>query len=190
MTQQGAPYYQYFGAAAGEPGKGYYSYDLGSWHIVVLNSNCNDIACGPNSPQVEWLREDLNASASQCTLAYWHHPRFSSGLAGGSGAVNPFWRTVVEQDVEVVVNGHDHDYERFSQLNVEGEADPNGTRLFIVGTGGGVLRDFGEIKPNSEVRYYGTNGVIQFKLFPGRYEWQFVPADDQALTDMGEGDCH
>lgn len=189
MTGGGAPYYEYFGAAAGEPGKGYYSYDLGDWHIVALNSNCDDVACGPNSPQVKWLEEDLRASAAKCTLAYWHHPRFSSGLAGDNGITNPLWRTVVEAGVEVVVGGHDHNYERFAPLNVQGEADPTGTRLFVVGTGGSPLRDFGAVKPHSEVRYSGTNGVIQFKLYPGRYEWQFIPADDAALTDMGSGEC-
>ena len=190
MTTGAAPYYEYFGEAAGQPGLGYYSYDVGDWHIVALNSNCNDIACGPNSDQVKWLEQDLANNPKTCTLAYWHHPRFSSGLAGGSGSVNPFWRTVVEMGVDVVVNGHDHDYERFAPMGVEGNADPNGPRLFIVGTGGGVLREFGEVKPNSEVRYSGTNGVIQFKLYPTSYEWTFYPVDDPAKTDMGTGTCH
>lgn len=190
MTDQGAPYYAYFGAAAGEAGKGYYSYDLGDWHIVVLNSNCNDIACGKDSAQVQWLREDLQKSGKLCTLAYWHHPRFSSGKAGGSSAVDAFWKTAVELGVDVVVNGHDHDYERFAPMNASGDADPNGVRAFVVGTGGAVLRDFGEIKPNSEVRYNGTHGVIEFKLYPGSYEWVYVPSEDIALTDMGSGVCH
>ena len=190
MTDQGAPYYTYFGAAAGEPGVGYYSYDLGVWHIVALNSNCNDIACGPNSKQVEWLREDLQSSGKQCTLAYWHHPRFSSGIAGGSGSVSSFWRTAFEMGVDVVVNGHDHDYERFAPMDVGGNVDANGIRAFVVGTGGAVLRDMGTVKPNSEVRYTGTNGVIMFKLYPGHYEWQFIPADDAALADSGTGVCH
>lgn len=190
MTDAGAPYYAYFGAAAGEPGVGYYSYNLGSWHIVVLNSNCNDIACGPNSAQVQWLREDLQKNASLCTLAYWHHPRFSSGIAGGSGSVNPFWRTAVEMGVDVVVNGHDHDYERFAPMDAAGTGDPNGTREFVVGTGGAVLRDWGEVKPNSEARIKGNHGVIQLRLYPGSYEWQFFSADDPAQTDSGSGTCH
>jgi hypothetical protein len=190
MTDQGAHYYAYFGEAAGEPGKGWYSYDLGDWHIVSLNSNCNDVACGPNSEQVQWLEQDLKNNSKQCTLAYWHHPRFSSGKAGGSGTVNPFWRTVVENGVDVVVNGHDHNYERFAPLNLEGEAVEVGTRQFIVGTGGAVLRGTGQILPSSEVRYIQTYGVIQFKLYPGHYEWQFVPVGDQAQTDMGSGTCH
>lgn len=190
MTDQGAPYYAYFGAAAGEAGAGYYSYDMGDWHIVALNSNCDDIACSPNSQQVTWLKEDLQNSGKQCTLMYWHHPRFSSGLGGGLGSVSTFWRTAVEMGVEVVVNGNDHNYERFALLDAVGNADANGTRLFIVGTGGAELRGLGIPQPNSEVRYNGTNGVIMFRLFPGRYEWKFIPVQDIALTDAGDGVCH
>jgi hypothetical protein len=190
MTDQGAPYYAYFGAAAGEAGKGYYSYDLGDWHIVALNSNCDDIACGPDSQQVKWLQDDLRKSGKLCSLMYWHHPRFSSGLGGGLGSVSTFWKTAVEMGVEVVVNGNDHNYERFSPLDAVGNADPNGTRLFVVGTGGSELRGLGIPQPNSEVRYSGTNGVIMFRLFPGRYEWKFIPVQDISLTDAGTGVCH
>lgn len=190
QTDQGAPYYAYFGAAAGEPGLGYYSYDLGEWHIVAMNSVCTDIACGSDSRQVQWLIEDLQASNSKCTLMYWHHPRFSSGLAAGTSAVSAFWRTAYEMGADVVVNGHDHNYERFAPLDAGGNADTNGIQLFIVGTGGAVLREMGAIRDHSEVRYSGTNGVIAFRLFPGQYEWQFIPADDPALTDTGVGICH
>ncbi len=190
MTDAGAPYFNYFGAAAGTFGQGYYSYDLGDWHIVVLNSNCNDIACGPNSEQMTWFREDLQKSGKQCTLAYWHHPRFSSGIAGGSSSVNAFWTTAVEMGVDVVVNGHDHDYERFAPMDASGNADPNGTREFVDGTGGAVLRDWGTIKPNSEVRYSSTYGVLKFELTPGKYEWTFLPVTDSAKTDNGTGTCH
>jgi hypothetical protein len=189
-TAGAAPYYEYFGAAAGEPGKGYYSYDLGDWHIVGLNSNCNDVACGPDSQQAAWFLEDLKSNSKTCTLAYWHHPRFSSGIAGGSGAVKTFWRTAVDNGADVVVNGHDHDYERFDPIDKDGKASPDGVRLFIVGTGGGVLRDFGEIKPNSEVRIDHTHGVIVFKLFPDSYEWTFLSADGQDVSDSGSGVCH
>lgn len=189
MTDAGNPYYTYFGAAAGPAGLGYYSYDLGDWHIVVLNSNCNDIACGADSAQVKWLREDLQNSGKTCTLSYWHHPRWSSGVANGGSAAT-FWKTAAELGVDVVVNGHDHDYERFAPMDASGNADPNGVREFVVGTGGAVLRGWGIIRPNSEVRYSGVHGVIQFKLFPGRYEWEFVPEKDAALTDSGTGACH
>lgn len=189
QTENGAPYFDYFGAAAGPVGKGYYSYNLGSWHIVVLNSNCNDIACTPDSQQVKWLREDLQQNQTLCTLAYWHHPRWSSGLGGG-GAAATFWKTAAELGVDVVVSGHDHDYERFAPMNAGGDADPQGTREFVVGTGGATLRPFGRIKTNSEVRIAGTHGVIQFSLYPDHYQWQFVPAEEPSMTDQGTGACH
>lgn len=189
QTNAAEPYFTYFGDAAGQAGFGFYSYDLGDWHIIALNSNCNDIACGPESKQVKWLRDDIQASGKKCMLAYWHHPRWSSGLAGGRSAAT-FWKTVTELGVDVVVNGHDHDYERFAPQDADGSPTQNGTREFVVGTGGAMLRDWGTIKPNSEVRYNQTHGVIQFKLFPGRYEWQFYPVDDEAMTDMGSDICH
>jgi acid phosphatase type 7 len=190
MTDQGAPYFAYFGAQAGEPGKGFYSYDLGDWHIVVLNSNCNDIACGNTSAQVEWLRADLAASDKACTLAYWHHPRFSSGLAGNSGWISPFWRALYEAGAEIVINGHDHNYERFAPQDPDANRDPRGIRAFVVGTGGAYQRRFGEIQPNSEVRQTGSFGVILFSLYPDRYEWQFVGIEGETFTDSGEGSCH
>jgi hypothetical protein len=190
MTDQGQPYFTYFGEAAGQPGLGYYSYDLGDWHIVSLNSICNEVGCGPDSAQVKWLRQDLQDSNKACTLMYWHHPLWSSGIAGGSVSVSTFWKTAVELGVDVIVNGHDHDYERFAPMDAAGNFDPNGVRQFVVGTGGAVLRDWGTIKDNSEVRYSFTYGVIQFKLSPGSYEWQFFPTDDEALTDTGTGVCH
>jgi acid phosphatase type 7 len=189
-TASGQPYYTYFGAAAGEAGVGYYSYNLGDWHIISLNSNCNEVGCGPDSEQVKWLRQDLQSSASTCTLMYWHHPRWSSGIGGGTSAVSTFWKTAAELGVDVVVNGHDHDYERFAPMDGSGNADANGVRLFVVGTGGAVLRDWGTVKPNSEVRYSFTYGAIQFKLSPGRYDWQFFPTDDASMTDTGSGVCH
>lgn len=189
QTENGAPYYEYFGAAAGPKGLGYYSYNLGAWHIVVLNSNCDQIACTPDSQQVQWLRQDLQAHPNPCTLAYWHHPRWSSGLAGG-GSSATFWKTAADMGIDVVVNGHDHDYERFAPMDASGNADPNGTREFVAGTGGAELRIWGKIKPNSEVRYNGTHGVLVFKLYPGRYAWNFIPAENPAMTDSGSGVCH
>ena len=189
MTDNAAPYFEYFGAAAGPVGLGYYSYDLGDWHIVVLNANCDQIACTPESQQVQWLRADLQNSGKQCTLAYWHQPRWSSGLTGGGFAAT-LWKTAVEMGVDVVVNGHDHDYERLAPMDASGAADPRGAREFVVGTGGGELRDWGKINPNSEVRYNGVHGVIKFTLFPGTYQWDFIPAEDASMTDAGAGDCH
>lgn len=189
MTDMAQPYFTYFGEAAGPSGVSYYSYDLGNWHMVALNSNCNEIACGPNSQQAQWLREDLTNNQKVCTLLYWHHPRFSSGLAGGSGSVNTFWKLANEFGAEVVVNGHDHDYERFAPMDAEGNASPTGVRQFIVGTGGGYLRDWGETRPNSEARYNESHGVIQFRLYPDSYEWQFFPTEG-TFSDSGTGTCH
>lgn len=190
QTEQGGPYYAYFGAAAGQAGLGYYSYDLGDWHVVALNSNCNDIACGANSAQAQWLRADLTCSAKRCTLLYWHNPRWSSGLAGGSGAVGAFWNIASEFGAEVVVNGHDHDYERFAPQDAAGKAAPNGVREFVAGTGGAPERQWGHLQPNSEARDASTWGVLKFSLYPGRYEWEFIPVAGGTFHDSGSGECH
>lgn len=189
MTDAGFPYYQHFGAAAGQPGQGYYSYDLGDWHIVALNSNCDAIACGPNSAQAAWLRKDLADNEKQCKLLYWHHPRYSSGISGNYGPVSSFWRIALEHGADVMVSGHDHDYERFAPQDGDGNADPDGIRQFVVGTGGSELRDFGQIKPNSEIRDNSTQGVILFRLYSGKYEWEFIPVKGGTFTDRGEGQC-
>jgi hypothetical protein len=190
MTDNGEPYYRYFGTAAGQPGLGYYSYDLNGWHIVALNSNCNQIACGEGSVQANWLRQDLANNRQACTLMYWHDPRWSSGLAGNIPAANTFWRIANEYGVEVVVNGNDHDYERFAPMNAAGEASPDGVREFVAGTGGAPEREWGKILPNSEVRNNDTWGVLVFSLVPGRYDWQFVPVAGGSFQDSGSGTCH
>ena len=190
VTEGAAPYYEYFGAAAGEPGKGYYSYDLGDWHIVVLNSNCNYVACRNDSQQVAWLREDLANSDKKCTLMYWHHPLFTSGPSGNYGAARSFWQAGEDFGVEIVVNGHDHQYERFAPQDHGGNATPDGIRQFIVGTGGAYHRDWGEVQPNSEVRDNRTHGVINFTLYSDRYEWEFVPVAGSTFTDSGSTECH
>lgn len=190
MTDQGAPYYTYFGEQAGEAGQGYYSYDLGEWHIIALNSNCNDIGCREGSRQMAWLRQDLENNNKRCTMMYWHHPRYSSGLAGSYGSVYDFWAIGLEYGVEMVVSGHDHGYERFAPQDNDGNASPVGIRQFVVGTGGAYLRDWGEVKPNSEIRDNETHGVIKFTLYPDSYAWEFLPSDDGPLTDSGSGVCH
>jgi hypothetical protein len=125
QTAGASGYFKYFGAAAGEPGKGYYSYDLGSWHIISLNSNCSFVACAARSAQVEWLKKDLvDNSNAACTLAYWHHPRFSSKLSsGGNSSVKPFWDALYAAKADVVLNGHIHNYERFAPQKPTGEKD-------------------------------------------------------------------
>src|ERR1700674_5568274 len=190
----GATYYfQYFGAAAGDPKTGYYSYDLGSWHIVVLNSECTEVGgCGAGSHEEKWLRADLSAHPSGCTLAYFHKPRFSSGLNHGNDPeVGAFWQALYDFNAELIVNGHDHDYERFAPQDPNANADPKrGIREFVVGSGGKNLREFGTQKPNSEVRNNDTYGVLKLSLKPTGYDWKFIPQAGKTFTDSGSGSCH
>jgi len=192
MTPGASGYFDYFGVAAGPPGEGYYSYDLGTWHIIVLNSNCSEVGgCGPGSPQERWLRSDLAAHPTACTLAYWHHPRFSSGPQGNEVAMEAFWQALYEHDAEIVLAGHDHLYERFAPQKPNGEPDPvRGLRQFVVGTGGASQHRFdGPAIANSEVRYDDTFGVLKLTLHPAGYEWQFVPVAGGTFTDAGTGRC-
>jgi acid phosphatase type 7 len=191
---QGATYYfEYFGAAAGDPKTGYYSYDLGAWHIVVLNSECKEVGgCQAGSPEEKWLRADLAAHPAACTLAYFHKPRFSSGLNHGDDPeITAFWQALYDNNVELVLNGHDHDYERFAPQDPNGKADPKrGIREFVAGTGGKSHRGFGFTRPNSEVRNNDAYGVLKLTLKPGGYAWQFLPEAGKTFTDSGSGTCH
>jgi hypothetical protein len=191
-TPNAAGYFGYFGAAAGPPGRGYYSYDLGTWHLISLNSNCdvtNDCAAG--SAQEQWLKADLAAHRNRCTLAYWHHPLFSSGDHGNNTFMLPIWQDLYQAGADVVLNGHDHDYERFAPQNPDGGADPmRGIREFVVGTGGRDHRVFRKIKPQSEVRNDDTFGILRLTLGVGRYSWRFLPEAGRTFTDTGSGVCH
>ncbi len=184
-------YFDYFGSAAGERGKGYYAFDLGSWHLIALNSNCASVGgCGPGSPQEQWLRQDLAASRAACVLAYWHHPRFSSGKHGDTAEVEPLWRALYDAGADVVLAGHDHTYERFAPQDPGGRADPAaGIRQFVVGTGGRSLYEFPTVKPNSEVRNGSAFGVLKLTLQPLSYQWRFEPVAGQSFQDAGSGDC-
>ena len=193
QTKAAAGYFAYFGAAAGDASTGYYSYDLGAWHIVALNSSsgCSPVPCAAGSAQERWLRADLAAHPSRCVLAYWHHPRFSSGAHGDEPAVRDLWRALHEAGADVVLAGHDHDYERFAPQDPEGRADPaRGLRQFVVGTGGAHLRALGKPRPNSEVRDATSHGVLALTLRPAGYDWRFVPAGGGRFTDSGSGACH
>ncbi|MEO5590281.1 MAG: Ig-like domain-containing protein [Gemmatimonadaceae bacterium] len=188
QTANATGYYGYFGSAAGDPAKGYYSYDLGDWHVVVLNSN---IARDAASSQIAWLRSDLAASAKSCTLAYWHHPRFSSGEHGNDASQQPFWDALYEFNAEVILNGHDHNYERFAPQTPTGVADASrGLREFVVGTGGRALRTLATTRANSQVFDVTSFGVIKLTLSAGSYTWQFIPIAGQSFTDSGSGTCH
>jgi hypothetical protein len=188
-----APYFNYFGAVAGDPKTGYYSYELGTWHIIVLNSECRDVGgCEAGSPQEKWLRADLAAHPAACTLSYWHRPLFSSGSAHGNDlTVKPLFQALYEANADVVVGGHDHDYERFAPQTPAGVADPErGIREFVVGTGGKNHRPFGAPKPNSELRDSTAFGLLKLTLRPGAYDWQFIPETGKSFTDSGSGKCH
>jgi hypothetical protein len=185
QTPGAAGYFDYFGAAAGDRTKGYYSYGLGEWHIVVLNSNCSIVSCGAGSAQEQWLRADLAANPAACTLAYFHHPRFNSGAShGNTPAVQPLWQALYDA-------GNEHLYERFGPQTPGGVADAaRGIRQFTVGTGGRGLYNWGTIKPNSEVRNNTTFGVLALTLGSGSYDWRFVPVQGATFTDAGTGACH
>lgn len=190
-TAGAGPYFAYFGAAAGKSGEGYYSYNLGAWHIIVLNSNCVEIGgCQAGSPQEQWLRQDLAANPTLCTLAYWHHPRFNSGNHGNHPAMEDFWQALYDYGAEVVLNGHAHSYERFAPQDPNGVADPmNGVLEFVVGTGGKNHTPLGEIQPNSEVANADTFGVLKLILHPTSFEWEFIPVAGKTFTDSGNRSC-
>jgi acid phosphatase type 7 len=196
QTLDGQGYFQYFGAAAGDPRTGYYSYDVGTWHMIVLNSNCYKLGgCGASTPQVKWLKADLAAHPNTCTLAYWHHPHFSSGFSyddnSGHNPTGAFWNELYAAGADLVLNGHDHDYERFGLQDPEGEPDPGyGIREFVVGTGGRSYSSFPTPSLNSEVREGSTYGVLELTLHRASYDWRFVPVAGRAFTDSGSGRCH
>jgi acid phosphatase type 7 len=184
-------YFTYFGAAAGQRGQGYYSYDVGSWHLIALNSNCADAGgCSAGTPQGRWLAADLAAHRNMCTLAYWHIPLFS---AGGRARPNskPFWQRLYANNADVILSAHDHTYERFAPQTPHGARDnARGIREFIVGTGGANHTSFQATAANSEVRNSTTYGVLKLTLHARSYHWRFVPVAGQAFADSGSGSCH
>ena len=191
-TTPNAPgYFGYFGAAAGPAGLGYYSYDLGDWHMVALNSN---ISMAAGSPQEQWLRADLAASTKRCTLAYWHYPLFNSGPRGNSTSTRPLWQALYDAGGEIVINGHDHDYQRFAPMTPTGTLDNGrGIREFVVGTGGTGLYTFSTPIANTEAYNTNTHGVLKLTLSAdgsNTYSWAFIPIAGQTFTDSGSGTCH
>jgi hypothetical protein len=171
---------------------GYYSFDVGNWHLIALNSNCSQAGgCSATSPQGKWLAADLAAHTNSCTLAYFHHPRFSSGQIGNITTMDAFWQPLYQAGADIVLVGHDHDYERFAPQNPSGVLDIQfGIREFVVGTGGRNSSSFGSIKANSQVRNSSTFGVLKLTLTDGAYIWQFIPIAGSTFTDSGSGTCH
>lgn len=191
-TSGAAGYREYFGTRATPEGTTWYSWAAGDWHVIMLDSDCASIGgCEADSPQGEWLADDLAASDARCTLAIWHHPRFSSGDHGNHEFMEPFWQILYDAGADLVINGHDHDYERFAPQDPTGITDnERGIREIVVGTGGAGLRPFKAIRANSEVRDAKTHGVIRLALGPENYSWDFVPVAGATFTDSGSDRCH
>ncbi len=183
-----AGYFQYFGTAAGN---GYYSFNIGNWHLISLDTNCSSVGgCGSSSTQGQWLNADLNAHTNMCTLAFWHIPLFSSGGRANNNSLY-FWQTLYSHHADVVLDGHDHIYERFAPQTPSGVADPVwGIREFTAGTGGADHTSITTIAANSEVRNATTYGVLKLTLHASSYDWQFVPEAGKTFTDSGTANCH
>ena len=187
-------YYGYFGAAAGDPSKGYYSYDIGTWHVLEINSNCDKITggCTAGGAQEQWVRADLAANAGRrCTLAVFHHPRYSSGHDGNNTFMEPIFQDLYNANVDVVLSGHSHDYERFAPQDNASHLDTaRGITQFVVGTGGAFFTGFGTIAANSLVHQNTTFGVLRLTLHPTGYAWRFLPEAGKSWTDSGSASCH
>ena len=190
-TTGASGYYKYFGAAAGDPSKGYYSYDVGTWHLVALNSNCGVVSCSKGSAQETWLRADLAAHPAACTLVYWHHPMYSSGEHGDNPSVAALYQAAYDGGVDVALAGHDHDYERFAPQNPAGQVDTaKGIREFVAGTGGKSHYAITTVHANSQVHNDNTFGVLELTLHTDSYDWKFHPIAGATFTDSGTQRCH
>jgi hypothetical protein len=190
-SERAKPYFDYFGRAAGSIDSGWYSFDLGAWHVIALNSNCDQMSgCGPGSDQDRWLRADLAANRARCTLAFWHHPRWNRGKYGDDDRSDAFVRALYDAGAEVVLTGHDHNYQRFEPRNPDGERDPaRGVRQFVVGMGGRSLYSVdagGGLASSTD----DTFGVLSMTLRPNGYDWRFVAEPGRSFTDRGSGRCH
>jgi hypothetical protein len=187
-TPSAVGYFSYFGDQAGPSRRGYYSVDLGTWHIVSLNSNLQTL---DHQQQVAWLKADLAAHPARCTLAFWHHPLFSSGGHGNNARVKDLWQALEAAGADVILSSHDHDYERFAPQDSNGRHDEaRGIREFVVGTGGAKLTPITWSKTNSVVINNTTHGILRMVLKDNGYEWEFMPVDKDGFTDHGTGLCH
>ena len=184
----GAAYWALFGERAGRPDEGWYSYEAGSWHVVVLNSNCQLVACTPGSPQHDWLVADLEATSARCVLAYWHHPMTASGTHGRYPPVDPLWSAAVEGGVDLVLTGHEHYYERLAPFGSNVAPDPDGVPLIVAGTGGAGLRPRQDVVAGSEVIIEDVHGYVRLSLAAGGYTFEFVDLDGE-VRDRGSASC-
>lgn len=193
LSGMAAPYYAYFGNKAGEASKGYYSFDLGEWHLIALNSEMvvnTGFTKEERDAQLQWLADDLKGNTKTCTLAYWHHPRFSSGWHGNEPRIDAFWQLLYNAGVDVVIAGHEHDYERFLPQSPAGVLDSvKGIVSFVVGTGGGRLRGFTRQAENSEFRLEGHFGVLKMTMGASEFQWAFLDTEGH-VWDPGAGKCH
>ena len=190
LTRNAAGYFDYFGAAAGDPSMGYYSWNIGAWHIVTLNSECSHVGgCNTGSPQEIWLKADLAANPTACTLVTYHEPSWSSGEHGNAFQMATIWGDLVAAHVDVALAGHNHDYERFPALDASGNPDPSGVQEFVVGTGGKNHYPFAVPAMSGEVRDDTAFGVLELKLHPSSYDWRFLPAPGYSFTDAGSNSC-
>lgn len=181
QTSRAAGYFSYFGVPK------YYAYNRGEWRIYALNSEINTAA---TSNQAAWLKNDLAANPRKCVMAYWHRPRWSSGNHHGSDPkTHALWEILVNARADLVVSGHEHNYERFARMNKNGQQDRNGVRQIVVGTGGAGHYGFSKIHPASRVRNSNTHGVLKLTLHPDRYEWRFIPIAGQSFSDSGSANC-
>ena len=182
-TSGAAGYFKYFSNTSS-----YYAYNLGDWRIYALNS---EIDVSSTSAQVKWLKNDLAANPKRCVLAYWHKPRWSSGTTHGSNSkYQTLWKTLYDAHAEIVIGGHEHNYERFKEMNGSGSASSPGLREFVVGTGGGSHSGFGSALSTSQIRNSSTYGVLKLTLTSTSYSWKFVPVAGKSFTDSGTTNCH
>ena len=192
LTSGASGYFTYFNGFRGPSGNGYYSFNLGAWHIIALNSNCTVTGgCQSGSPQETWLKADLAVHPSTCTLAFWHHPLFTSGQEGDTTSVRPLWQDLYNAGVELILNGHDHDYERFLPQTPTGVSDPTkGIIEIVAGTGGASHTKPGTKQKNSVVFNNATFGVLMLTLAPTSFSWKFLPVSGGTFTDSGSAKCH
>lgn len=191
QTADAQGYFDYFGARAGPAGRGWYAETLGAWRLITLDSECRPVGgCGPGSPQYTWLTTELNEHASPCTVVAFHRPRYSSGYHGDDAGVDPLWRLVVDAGADIVLNGHEHSFERLGPMDADGHADANGVVAFIAGTGGAPLRGFEDVVETSQVRIDDRHGVLVLQLADGSFDWAFHSTPDDTVEDQGTGACH